>query len=44
MFYWISRSAGSGKSTLMKYLSNNLKTVETLQTWVGSEKLIIASF
>lgn len=42
--YWISERAGSGKSTLMKYLSNNSRTVEILQTWVGNGKLITASF
>lgn len=31
--YWISGKAGSGKSTLMKYIFDNPKTLQCLQTW-----------
>jgi hypothetical protein len=31
--YWINGKAGSGKSTLMKFLVGNLQTQESLNTW-----------
>lgn len=40
--FWITGKPGSGKSTLMKYLSNHRKTFDLLQSWAGSDKLIIA--
>jgi NACHT domain len=42
--YWVSGKAGSGKSTLMKYLCNHTRTKEALQTWAGGKKLVVASF
>jgi hypothetical protein len=34
--YWISGKAGSGKSTLMRYIYENKKTKEELLEWAGS--------
>ncbi|SCO09631.1 related to small s protein [Fusarium fujikuroi] len=42
--YWLSGKAGSGKSTLMKYLHENAKTHALLQTWANGSKLILANF
>ena len=41
--FWISGKAGSGKSTLMRYLYEHQKTRDALHTWAGSqERLVIA--
>jgi NACHT domain len=42
--YWISGKPGSGKSTLMKYISGSLKTMNHLTGWARDETLITASF
>ncbi len=42
--YWISGKAGSGKSVLMNYIANDSCTLEMLQSWSGSIKLIIARY
>ncbi|KAK7420495.1 hypothetical protein QQX98_002693 [Neonectria punicea] len=42
--YWISGKAGSGKSTLMKYLYTHDKTIGLLQEWAGSLELTVGSF
>jgi hypothetical protein len=42
--YWISGKAGSGKSTLMKFLCDHAKTKKALQTWAGPENLVIANY
>jgi hypothetical protein len=42
--YWIEGKAGSGKSTLMKYLQENTRTIHALKDWAGSSELIIGSF
>ncbi|KAH6869681.1 hypothetical protein B0T10DRAFT_541623 [Thelonectria olida] len=42
--YWISGKAGSGKSTLMKYLYNHDGTKTLLSNWAGSSPLTIGSF
>jgi hypothetical protein len=42
--YWISGKPGSGKSTLMKFIAENQKTLDGLQQWAGDDKLITASF
>jgi hypothetical protein len=42
--FWINGKAGSGKSTLMKFLANHWKTKALLRQWSGSGDLIIASF
>jgi hypothetical protein len=41
--YWVSGKAGSGKSTLMKFLHNHRVTLSTLESWSGGERLVIAS-
>ena len=41
--YWISGKAGSGKSTLMKYLSGHQRTADILSTWSSPQDCIIAS-
>lgn len=40
--YWVSGKAGSGKSTLMKYISQSDRTVQALQEWAGDRQLIMA--
>ena len=42
--YWIAGKAGSGKSTLMKYLVSEPRTQSILQTWAGNEALVVAKF
>jgi hypothetical protein len=42
--YWVSGKAGSGKSTLMKYVQGNWKTKHALRIWAGNSSLITASF
>ncbi|KAL2815396.1 hypothetical protein BDW59DRAFT_153888 [Aspergillus cavernicola] len=42
--FHISGKAGSGKSTLMKFLCNHSKTGEELSVWAGSKKLVFARF
>jgi len=42
--YWVSGKAGSGKSTLMKFLGSSDKVEKALLTWAGSNQLIMASF
>lgn len=42
--YWITGKAGSGKSTLMKYLYHDPRTMEYLKTWVGGSPLLTAGF
>ena len=42
--YWISGKAGSGKSTLMKFLVNDERTRKALDIWAGPKELIIASY
>lgn len=42
--YWISGRAGSGKSTLMKYLYQHKKTLAALETWAGKKQLVTANF
>ncbi|KAL8664663.1 MAG: hypothetical protein Q9168_007862 [Polycauliona sp. 1 TL-2023] len=42
--YWISGKAGSGKSTLMKFLHNHEKTLAALRSWAGEKKLVTANF
>jgi hypothetical protein len=42
--FWISGKAGSGKSTLMKYLIHDPKTELNLQKWAGSRRLVVASY
>jgi hypothetical protein len=42
--YWISGKAGSGKSTLMKYLCYEIRTHDALKSWAGSAKLVVATY
>jgi hypothetical protein len=42
--YWINGKAGSGKSTLMKYIRHDSQTKEALSAWAGGHELVIASF
>jgi hypothetical protein len=38
--FWISGKAGSGKSTLMKYLANDKRTRDSLRVWSKTRSLI----
>lgn len=40
--YWIAGKAGSGKSTLIKYLYKHPGTGKALQKWAGSKKVVTA--
>ncbi|KAI7365988.1 hypothetical protein KC354_g4486 [Hortaea werneckii] len=42
--FWISGKAGSGKSTLMKFLARHPMTETLLKQWTGDNRLVIASF
>lgn len=42
--YWISGRAGSGKSTLMKYISEHPQTHQNLSHWAGTMPYITAGF
>lgn len=42
--YWICGKAGSGKSTLMRFLYDNALTRETLSHWSGIFRLNLAGF
>lgn len=42
--YWIEGKAGSGKSTLMKFISTHPKTQELLRDWAGKSELITGSY
>ncbi|CZR56297.1 uncharacterized protein PAC_06185 [Phialocephala subalpina] len=42
--YWINGKAGSGKSTLMRYLCDRDCTRQLLAKWAGSQPLDMASF
>lgn len=42
--YWIYGKAGSGKSTLMRYLFDNPRTLDDLRLWSGDMPLEIAAF
>jgi hypothetical protein len=42
--YWVNGKAGSGKSTLMRYIYDNPKTKEVLRAWAAEVPLSIAGF
>jgi len=42
--YWIAGKAGSGKSTLMKYLCDNEKVQSLLEEWAGSKLLFTGTY
>ena len=41
--YWVTGKAGSGKSTLMKYLCDSPATKEHLEAWADPAQLVFAS-
>ena len=41
--YWISGKAGSGKSTLMRYIVEDVRTKMGLESWAGQAKVVTAS-
>ncbi|TGJ82707.1 hypothetical protein E0Z10_g6051 [Xylaria hypoxylon] len=43
-YYWINGKAGSGKSTLMKYIFHDQRTQRALGEWAGSGDLASAKF
>lgn len=42
--YWINGKAGSGKSTLMKFIHHDPRTKSALSTWASGHELVTASF
>lgn len=42
--YWIAGKPGAGKSTLMKYILDDLRLQQLLKQWAEDRPLIIASF
>jgi len=42
--YWVSGKAGSGKSTLMRYLHDDGRTRKALSQWAGNQDFVLASF
>ncbi|KAF2830264.1 hypothetical protein CC86DRAFT_403564 [Ophiobolus disseminans] len=42
--YSVSGKAGSGKSTLMKYLHQDVRLHDALQSWAGNAQLLTLSF
>lgn len=42
--YFVKGKAGSGKSTLMKYIVRSSQTYEALSKWAGSEELLVVNF
>lgn len=42
--YWVSGDPGSGKSTLIKYLSTHEVTHQALRKWAGDKVLVTARF
>ncbi|KAF2727130.1 hypothetical protein EJ04DRAFT_582254 [Polyplosphaeria fusca] len=42
--YWVSGKAGSGKSTLMKFLMRDKRLHQELLAWAGKTPLVVASF
>jgi hypothetical protein len=41
--YWVAGKAGSGKSTLMKFIQGHPKTRKILQMWAGGQDLVIGT-
>ncbi|MCJ1344280.1 hypothetical protein MMC31_002483 [Peltigera leucophlebia] len=42
--YWLNGKAGSGKSTLMKYINQDERTRKYLEEWASPMTLVLASF
>lgn len=42
--YWVNGKAGSGKSTLMRYIYDNAQTKHHLETWGGAAEVVMAGF
>ncbi|KAE8446916.1 hypothetical protein EG329_011547 [Mollisiaceae sp. DMI_Dod_QoI] len=42
--YWITGKPGSGKSTLMKYLQSDHRTLEYLKPWINGNPLTVGGF
>lgn len=42
--FLVCGKAGSGKSTLMRYIAERRRTRQLLERWAGSDNLVIASF
>ena len=42
--YWVTGKAGSGKSTLMKYIYGDKRTMDHLKTWAAGVPLVTAAF
>lgn len=43
-FFWVSGKAGSGKSTLMKFISDSAETEKLLKEWAGDRRLLRPRF
>ncbi|KAG4439196.1 hypothetical protein IFR05_005317 [Cadophora sp. M221] len=42
--FYLSGKAGSGKSTMMKFVTRQKRTAEVLKTWAAGKQLVFASF
>ena len=42
--YWVEGKAGSGKSTLMKFLTKEMKTRELLDIWAAGRPLVVVNY
>lgn len=42
--FWVNGKAGSGKSTLMRFIFNHRKTFEELRKWAGKRLLVTAGY
>ena len=41
--FWVNGKAGSGKSTLMKFLAHHSETKQLLHRWAGNERLVFVT-
>ncbi|KAK3688957.1 small s protein [Podospora appendiculata] len=42
--FWVSGRAGTGKSSLMRFLEDDPRTLPVFQTWAGERPLVLATF